>query len=65
MIANFYKKTGVEWHRNCSYKLIASKNIGCIPQKETLIMLSGQLFTIGRIYFDVDKCEYNLYIVRA
>ena len=62
MIANFYKKNGIE-ARN--YKLIASKNIDCIPQKGTSIMFSGQLFTVDRIYFDVDKCEYNLYIIRA
>lgn len=30
MIANFYKKNGIE-ARN--YKLLASKNIDCIPQK--------------------------------
>lgn len=65
MIVNFYKKVGVEWHRNHSYKLIASKNIGCIPQKGTFITLSGQLFTIDRVCFDIDKCEYNLYIVRT
>lgn len=62
MIANFYKKNGIE-ARNC--KLIASKNIDCIPQKGNLVMFSGQLFTVDRIYFDVDKCEYNLYIIRA
>ena len=62
MVANFYKKNGIE-ARN--YKLIASKNIDCIPKKGNLIMFSGQLFTVDRIYFDVDKCEYNLYIIRA
>ena len=30
MIANFYKKNGIEVR---NYKLIASKNIDCIPQK--------------------------------
>ena len=64
MIVNFYKKIDVEWHRNCSYKLIASKNIGCIPQKDTSIMLSGQLFKVDRICFNVDNCEYNIYITR-
>lgn len=62
MIANFYKKNGIE-ARNC--KLIASKNIDCIPQKGTFIMFSGRLFVVDRIYFDIDKCEYNLYIIRA
>ena len=62
MIANFYKKNGVE-ARN--YKLIASKNIDCIPQKGTFIRLLGQSFIVDRIYFDVDKYEYNLYIIRT
>ena len=62
MIANFYKKNGIE-ARN--YKLIASKNIDCIPQKGNLIAFSGQLFVIDKICFDIDKCEYNLYIVRV
>lgn len=62
MIANFYKKNGIG-ARN--YELIASKNIDCIPQKGTSIMFSGQLFTVDRICFDVDKCEYNLYIIRV
>ena len=62
MIANFYKKNGIE-ARN--YKLIASKNIDCIPQKGTLIKFSGQMFSVDKVYFDVDECEYNLYIIRV
>lgn len=62
MIANFYKKNGIE-ARN--YKLIASKNIDCIPQKGILIKFSGQMFSVDKVYFDVDKCEYNLYIIRV
>lgn len=65
MIVNFYKRTGVEWHRDHDYKLIASKNIECIPQKGTFIKFSGQLFTVDRIYFDMYTCEYNAYIIRA
>ena len=62
MIANFYKKNSIE-ARNC--RLIASKNIDCIPQKGTFIKFSGRLFVVDRIYFDINKCEYNLYIIRA
>lgn len=62
MIANFYKKNGIG-ARN--YELIAFKSIDCIPQKGTFIMFSGQLFTVDRICFNVDKCEYDLYIIRA
>lgn len=63
MIANFYKKNGIEVHNY--KKLIASKNIDCIPQKGNLIVFSGQLFVIDRICFNLDKCEYNIYIVRV
>lgn len=62
MIANFYRVV------RCDYKhakLIASKNLECIPERETFIMLSGQLFVIDRVYLNLDKCEYNFYIVRA
>ena len=62
MIANFYKKNGTETR---NYRLITSKNIDCIPQKGTFIMFLGQLFIVDRICLDLDKCEYNLYIVRA
>ena len=63
MIANFYKKNGIEAHNY--KKLIASKNIDCIPHKGNLVVFSGQLFVIDRICFDIDKCEYNIYIVRV
>lgn len=63
MIANFYKKNGIEAHNY--KKLIASKNIDCIPQKGNLIVFSGQLFVIDKICFNLDKCEYNIYIVRV
>lgn len=62
MIANFYKKNGTETR---NHRLITSKNIDCIPQKGTFIMFLGQLFIVDRICLDLDKCEYNLYIIRA
>lgn len=62
MIANFYKKNGIETR---NWRLITSKNIDCLPQKGTFIMFCGQLFIVDRIYLDLDKCEYNFYIIRA
>lgn len=62
MIANFYKKNGIGV-RNC--KLIATKNIDCIPQKGTSVIFSGQLFIVDRVYFDLDNHKYDIYIVRA
>ena len=62
MIVNFYKMHDESLK---SATLLVSKNINYIPQKGTFITFSGQLFTVDRIYFDVDKCEYSLYIIRA
>lgn len=62
MIANFYHVVHYDYKHA---KLIASKNLECIPEKGTFIMLSGQLFVINRAHLNLDKCEYNFYIVRA
>lgn len=62
MIANFYK-TQYGNYRNSV--LLVTRNIEHIPQKGNLIVFSGQLFVIDKICFDIDKCEYNLYIVRV
>lgn len=59
MIANFYRKIGAE------ARLIASKNIDCVPQKGICIKISGQLFAIDKVCFNVDTCEYDFYIVRT
>lgn len=62
MIAKFYKKNGIE-ARN--YKLIASKNIDCIPQKGTFIEFSGQTFVADKVVFNIDKSEYAVYMHRV
>ena len=62
MIANFYKKNGTETR---NYRLITSKNIDCIPQKGNLVMFSGQLFTVDKACFNIDNCEYSIYITRV
>lgn len=62
MIVNFYK-THDESLKSAT--LLVSKNINYIPQKGTFITFSGQLFAISKICFNVDNCEYNIYIVRS
>ena len=62
MIVNFYRKTGVGPHDN---KLVASKNINCIPQKGIHVKFSGQCFYVDRIEFNIDLCEYNIYMIRG
>lgn len=62
MIANFYKmKYGN--YRNC--ELLVSRNIEHIPNDSMFVEYSGQHFKIDRVYFNVDKCEYDIYMVRA
>lgn len=63
MIVNFYKKDTTKKHNNCY--LIATRNIECIPQKEMLITFSGQLFIAHSVYFNIDTCEYNIYMTRV
>lgn len=62
MIAKIYKK--VNAGKQCSYKLLTTKNIECVPQKDIIIQFSGQLFIIERVCFDVDSCIYHIYTKR-
>lgn len=60
MIVNFYKITD-----SIKVKpLLVSKNISCIPKKGECVMLFGQCFRVFKVIFDIDKCEYNLYLMR-
>lgn len=62
MIVNFYRKTGTGLNDN---KLVASKNISCIPQKGICVKFSGQCFYVDRVEFNIDLCEYNIYMIRG
>lgn len=62
MIVNFYKTSG---YNSRNDTLIASKNIECVPFKGTYIKFSGQFFVVEKVWFDIDKCVYNVYIVRV
>lgn len=62
MIVNFYKaKYGS--YRNC--ELLISKNVEHVPNNSMFIDYKGQHFKIDRVYFNVDKCEYDIYISRV
>jgi hypothetical protein len=65
MIANFYKRVSFEDNTVNSYKLFASKNIDCIPPIGTMITFSGQSFVVHDVVFDIDTCEYSLYLKRT
>lgn len=58
----FYRKTGTGFHDN---ELVASKNINSVPQKGMRVTFSGQRFYVDRIEFDIDLCEYNIYMIRG
>lgn len=62
MIVNFYRKTDTGLHGK---KLVASKNIGCIPQKGMPVKFSGQCFCVDRIEFNINLCEYDIYMIRG
>lgn len=59
MIVNFYEIVGV-----CDYKFIISKYLTVLPPANTGIRISGNMFYINSIDFDVDKCEYSFYLYK-
>lgn len=62
MIVHFYRiNHGDTRHK----KLIASKNITFVPQRGCAVEMSGQKFVVDKVSFDLDICEYSVYIVRA
>ena len=63
MIVNFYKMRFRDTMRGGA-ELLISKNVDCVPQRMTRIMFSGQLFIVNSVYFNLDKCEYDIYIAR-
>lgn len=62
MIANFYK-TKYGNYRNA--ELLISKNVEHIPDSSMFIEYKGQHFKVDRVYFNIDKCEYDIYMIRA
>lgn len=62
MIVNFY----YTMHNSRKFtKLIAFRNIECIPQKGTLVEFSGQTFIVDKVIFNVDKSEYAVCMRRV
>lgn len=65
MIANFYKRKYPGDYNKARFDLLASKNIEHIPALKTIVTMNGQLFSIDRIYFNLENCEYDIFMVRA
>lgn len=61
MIANFYKKNGIEARNSV---LLVTRNIEHIPSVKTVVIYNGQKFCVDRLEFNLDKCEYNIYMAR-
>lgn len=61
MIVNFYKRNSKIAN---DYELLISKNIGSIPQKGTFIKYSGQIYMINGVYLNMDKGEYDIYVIQ-
>lgn len=59
MIVNFYEIVGI-----CDYKFIISKYLTVLPPANTGIRISGSMFYINSIDFDVDKGEYSFYLYK-
>lgn len=60
MIANFYKITN-----DLKTKiLLTSKNIECVPHRRDPVLFHGQYFRVFKVVFDIETCEYNIYLSR-
>ncbi len=62
MIVNFYH---VIPNNRKFTRLIASRNIECIPQKGTFINFSGQTFVTDKVVLSINKSEYAVYMHRV
>lgn len=61
MIANFYK-TQYGNYRNSV--LLVTRNIERIPSVKTVVIYNDQKFLVDKLEFNLDKCEYNIYMAR-
>lgn len=61
MIANFYK---IQYGSYRNSALLVTRNIEHIPSVKTVVIYDGQKFYVDRLEFDLDNCEYNIYMAR-
>ena len=61
MIENSYKtQYGIYWNS----VLLVTRNIEHIPSAKTVVIYNGQKFCVDKLEFNLDKCEYNIYMAR-
>lgn len=61
MIANFYK---VQYGNYRNSVLLVTRNIEHIPSVKTGVIYNGQKFCVDKLEFNLDNCEYNIYMAR-
>lgn len=67
MIVNFYKRCSreVRGYNLHGYKLIASKNISFVPQKEALIKVKGNFLKVNNVCFNIENNTWEVYLLKA
>lgn len=61
MIANFYKMRYGNYRNSV---LLVTRNIEHIPSVKTTVIYNDQKFLVDKLEFNLDKCEYNIYMAR-
>lgn len=61
MIANFYK---IQYRNYRNSVLLVTRNIEHIPSVKMVVICNGQKLYVDRLEFNLDKCEYNIYMAR-
>lgn len=61
MIANFYK---MQYGNYRNSVLLVTRNIEHIPSVKTVVICNDQKFLVDKLEFNLDKCEYNIYMAR-
>lgn len=59
MITHFYKKT------NNGYHYVIQKNLEVIPRIGEKVVHSNQLFIVKNVEYNIDLCEYTVYLHRV
>ena len=62
MIVNFYKVTSGDLRNKT---LLTSKNIEHVPMRGEYVIYSNQQFRVAKVLFNIDTCEYDLYMARV
>ena len=65
MIVNFYRRRRPGDYSKVRIDLLASRNIEHVPALGTIIVVYGQHYRIDRIHFDLENCEYDIFMARV